>query len=97
MSGLKVLAHASTKLGQHTPVTAGIFSFLPILQFIPGLWIPTHTSESIETYKENPPAVIEPISEKPKEKPTLEKPKIAKPLLGPTLAEIEVRFMAETG
>ena len=41
--------------------------------------------------------MIEPIPEKPKQKPTLEKPKIAKPLLGPTLTEIEVRFMAEAG
>jgi hypothetical protein len=78
-------------------VTAGILSFLPILQFIPGLWIPGHTSKSIETYQKNPPTMIDPIPQKPKEKPTLEKPKIAKPLLGPTLTEIEVRFMAETG
>tara|TARA_B100001057_G_scaffold170194_1_gene170952 strand:+ start:300 stop:494 length:195 start_codon:yes stop_codon:yes gene_type:complete len=62
-----------------------------------GLWIPTHPSKSIETYQEDPPTVMEPIPEKPKEKPTLEKPKITKPLLGPTLTEIEVRFMAETG
>ena len=62
-----------------------------------GLWIPSHLSESIETSQEDPPTVIEPIPEKPKEKPTLEKPKIAKPLLGPILTEIEVRFMAESG
>ena len=62
-----------------------------------GLWIPTHPSESIETYQEDPSTVIEPIPEQPKEKPTLEKSKIAKPLLGPILTEIEVRFMAETG
>ena len=62
-----------------------------------GLWIPTHPSKSIETYQEDPPTVMEPIPGKPKEKPTLKKPKITKPLLGPTLTEIEVRFMDETG
>ncbi|WP_283394056.1 hypothetical protein [Candidatus Pelagisphaera phototrophica] len=41
--------------------------------------------------------MIEPIPEKPEEKLTLEKPKIATPLLGTTLTEIEVRFMAEAG
>ncbi len=80
-----------------TLVTAGVFSFLPILQIIPGLLDPINSSRSLEVFHEDPPIVIEPIPEKPKEKPKLKKPEIEKPLPMPTLTEIEAIFLVGPG
>jgi len=86
-----------SKVALATLVTASIFSFLPILQIIPRLLNSTHLSRSGEIFHEDPPIVIEPIPEKPKEKPTLKKPEIEKPLPKPTLREIEAIFFVGTG
>jgi len=87
----------SSKVALATLVTIGVFSFLPILQILPRLLNPTNPPISVETYHENPPILIEPIPEEPKEKPKLKKPEIEKTLPKPTLTEIEASFRLGTG